>query len=222
MKISSENKVGLLTNLVKIAFKIDEPFYFSKEVNKPHIETPCIYALWHGHQCSLYGLSDKKNINVLISRSVDGQIIASAAEFMGIKSVRGSKGRKGSIEGTMQMISKLKNGESAAITVDGPRGPKGIVNDGIIKIAKLSGCPIIPYIWYSKDCTWISLPTWDSFNYPLGYTRMINLFGDPIYVDENSSEDDDEKQRLKLEHSLHELYKTAPQEWDKVWKHKLW
>ena len=84
----------------------------------------------------------------------------------------------------MQILSLLKENQNANITVDGPKGPKHKAKNGIIRIAKLSGKPIVPYIFYSPDISFIKLPTWDDFQYPLGYTRLINLFGEPIYVDE--------------------------------------
>ena len=42
------------------------------------------------------------------------------------------------------MIKAIENGESIAITPDGPKGPKEIVKDGIIKLAQTTGAPIVP------------------------------------------------------------------------------
>lgn len=221
MKISSENKVEFLSKVVAFIFGIQKYLMPTIEVNKPKFEA-CIYALWHGHQCSLYGLSDRERNNVMVSKSVDGEIIANAIETLGMKTVRGSKGKKGAVEATMQMLSKLKAKENAAITVDGPRGPIHVVKDGVIKIAKMSGCPIVPYVWYSPDISFITLPTWDKFTYPLGYTRMVNLFGEPIFVDKDGTDEDDEAIRIKLEQVLKDLNEKAPEEWKKAWKHRLW
>ncbi|MBR1753374.1 lysophospholipid acyltransferase family protein [bacterium] len=221
MKISSEDKIEFLSKVLTFVFGVQKYLMPTIEVNKPKFDA-CIYALWHGHQCSLYGLSDREKNHVLISKSVDGQIIANAIETLGMKAVRGSKGKQGAVEATMQMISLLKENKNAAITVDGPRGPRGIVKNGIIKIAKMSGCPIVPYVWYSPDISFITLPTWDNFTYPLGYTRMLNLFGEPVFVDKNGTDEDDEAARLKVENALKELNQKAPEEWKKAWKHRLW
>lgn len=221
MKISSKEKIEKLTNILNFIFGIQKYLLKTIEVNKPKNE-PCIYALLHGHQCSLYGLSNKERTSVLISNSIDGQIIANAVQNLGMKCVRGSKGKKGAVEGTIQMISLLKEKQNVAITVDGPSGPRGVVKNGVIKIAKISGCPIIPYIWYSPDISFISLPSWDKFTYPFGYTRVINLYGDPIYVSNEGSEEDEELARLKVEKALEELQKKAPEEWKKAWKYRLW
>lgn len=221
VKIATEKKVDLLSNLVYELFKIQKPFTRIKEVNNPEIK-PCIYAMWHAHQCCIHGIKDKGNLNVLISRSVDGEIIARVVEKWGFKTVRGSKGKKGAVEATMKLIERLKHNECAAMMVDGPRGPVEVVKDGVIKIAKMSGAPIIPTYWYSEDFTLLKLPSWDKFRYPFGYTRLLNLYAEPIYVDANNSDEQDEEARLKLQQSLEDLAKKAPEAYKEVHKFRLW
>ena len=96
MKISGEDKIELLTKVLNVAFGVQKYLMPTIEVNKPKTESN-IYALWHGHQCSLYGLSDRTRTNILISRSIDGQIITNAVEKLGMKTIRGSKGKRGSV-----------------------------------------------------------------------------------------------------------------------------
>lgn len=221
MKISGEKQVKFLTSLLKFAFSIQRHLTPIIEVNNKHLEST-IYATWHGHQCCIFGLKEKTKTNVLISRSIDGQIIADAVKILGLKSVRGSKGKKGSVEATMQLIEKLKEKEDIVITVDGPSGPRGIVKKGVITVAKLSGSPIVPMIWYSPDISLISFPSWDKFLYPLGYTRLINIYGEPIYVEKDASPEEEENVRLQVENSFKELEKKAPEAWKKAWKGRLW
>lgn len=189
MKISGEKQLNFLAKLVYILFRIQEPYTRIKEVNQKEIK-PCIYAMWHAHQCCIHGIQDKSNLNVLISRSVDGEIIARTVQKWGFKVVRGSKGKKGAIEATMQLIDKLKNNECIAMMVDGPSGPAFVAKNGVVKIAKMSGAPIVPVYWYSEDITFFKLPSWDGFRYPFGFTRLLNYYGDPIYVrsEEHTSE----------------------------------
>ena len=99
-----------LAILVRGLFKIQESFTHIIEVNHPNAR-PCIYAMWHCNQCAIYGLQDKPNVNVLISRSRDGDVVTHGIKPMGFKVVRGSKGRQGAVEATLQMIEALKNGE---------------------------------------------------------------------------------------------------------------
>lgn len=221
MKISSIKQVDFLTWVVNFLFGIQKYLTPIIEVNNKNLR-PCIYAMWHAHECCIFGLRDKAKVNVLISRSVDGEIIARASEKLGFKTVRGSKGKKGSAEATLKLIEKLKSNEDIAIMVDGPSGPNRIVKEGVIKIAKISGAPIVPVVWYSPDFNFLKIPSWDKFTYPLGYARLINLYGDPIYVNSENSDEDDEKLRVELEKTLLELEERVPQEWKKAWKFRLW
>lgn len=221
VRISSEKQLGFLAKLVYVAFRIQEPFTRIKQVNNPELK-PCIYAMWHAHQCCIHGLKDKENLNVLISRSIDGEIIARTVEKWGFKTVRGSKGKKGSVEATMQLIDKLKHDECVAMMVDGPKGPAFVVKEGVIKIAKLAQAPIVPVYWYSEDRSFLKLPSWDGFRYPFFYTRLLNLYGDPIYVGADNTDEQDEAVRVKLQNSLDELAKKAPEVFKEVHKFRLW
>ena len=43
-----------------------------------------------------------------------------------------------------EILRRMKQGFDAAFTPDGPRGPKEIVQMGVIAAARLSGAPIVP------------------------------------------------------------------------------
>lgn len=221
VRISSEKQLDFLAKLVYIAFRIQEPFTRIINVNNPHVK-PCIYAMWHAHQCCIHGIRERKDLSVLISRSIDGEIIARTVEKWGFKTVRGSKGKKGSVEATMQLIDRLKSNECIAMMVDGPKGPAFEVKEGVIKIAKMSGAPIVPLYWYSKDPSLLKLPSWDSFRYPFFYTRLLNLYGEPIYVNADNTDEQDEQVRIKLQESLNELERRAPEVFKEVHSFRLW
>lgn len=221
MKISGEKQLNFLSSLLYIVFRIQEPYTIIKEVNNPQVK-PCIYAMWHGHQCCLHGVKDRANLNILISRSIDGEIIARLVEKWGFKTVRGSKGKKGSVEATMQLIERLKNNECIAMMVDGPSGPAFTVKEGVIKIAKMAQAPIVPLYWYSPNKNFLKLPSWDSFRYPFGFTRLLNLYGDPIYVNLDNTDEQDEEVRIQLQNSFNELEKKAPEVFKEAHKFRLW
>ena len=211
-----------LTDVVTAFFKFQQHFTHIAPVNFPNIE-PCLYAMWHNHQCCVYGLPNKSTTNVLVSRSRDGEVVANSIErAFGFKTIRGSKGKKGAVEATMQMIEALKNGESGAIMVDGPKGPVHIAKDGAVKIAKLAGVPIVPVVWYSNNFNLIKFRSWDKLEVPLFDVRLINLYGEPIYVPKDGDEQSDEKYRLILEKSLLNLLEKSPEEYKKVYWHGLW
>ncbi len=210
-----------ISHFIYSIFKFQEFFTNIQNVNHPDVPN-CVYAMWHAHQCCVHGFPNRANVNVMISRSRDGEIIAKVCEKWGFKVVRGSKGKKGAAEASLHMINELKNGNSGAIMVDGPSGPAKVVKDGIVKIAKLSGAPIVPVYWYSVNPTFLKFPTWDSFRLPFLATNLINLYGEPIYVDPNNTDEQDEEVRLKVEKSLEELEKQAPQKYKEVFRFGIW
>ena len=209
------------SNLIYSVFKFQEFFTDIQNVNLPDCG-PCIYAMWHAHQCCVHGLPDRANCNVLVSRSRDGQIIANVVEKWGFKVIHGSKGKKGSVEATLQMIHALEHGECCAIMVDGPKGPAKVVKDGAIKIAKKAGVPIVPVFWYSPNLTFLKFPSWDGFRIPFFWTKLINIYGEPIYVDADNDKAQDEEVRLKVQRSLEKLEKEAPKAHKEVFRFGLW
>ena len=222
VRIVDKNDVGKFADFVTAFFNFQKYFTHIHPVNHPQVGA-CLYAMWHHDQCCVYGFEDKGHVSVMVSRSKDGEVVASAIErAFGFKTVRGSKGRQGAIEATKQMIEALKKGERGAIMVDGPRGPLHVVKDGAIKIAKLAGVPIVPVVWYSDNFNLFRLPSWDKLQMPILDVRLINLYGEPIYVPADGDDESDEKMRLKLEEALLDLQRRAPEEYKKVYWHGLW
>ncbi len=212
--LDGEN-VDKVANLVYRILRLQEFFTRIIEVNHPKIEGPRIYAMWHCHQMCIHGVQNRSILNVLISRSRDGEIIAKTVEQWGFKTIRGSKGKKGAVEASMQMLSALKNGENCAMMVDGPKGPPRVVKEGVIKIAKLAGVPIIPIYWYSADFTFVKFPSWDKLRMPVFITNLINIYGEPIYVGKDT---DEELARQQLQASLEDIEKKAPEAYKEVYK----
>lgn len=217
-KIDKRYLVSALSFILKYFYAFESLFYNCKNINYPTVK-PAIFALLHAHQCGLYANEDRGNLNVMISKSNDGDIIAAATKHVGIKTVRGSHKRSGAAA-SLALIEKLEQGESAAITVDGPRGPRGVVKDGIINIAKLSQVPIVPMIWYSPSKWLLKFNTWDEFRFPLLGVKTIAVYGEPIYVPSDCSKEDIEIYRLKLENAIKDLEKYAQDNFDELIKSK--
>ncbi len=211
-------KIFFLSNLVKLVFKMQIPLTVIKSINYP-IEKPCIFALWHAHQCVVYDNKDRSNLHVLISPSNDGEIIAQAVHSIGIKTVRGSKGRRGTTA-SLQLLEKLESGNSIAITVDGPKGPKQKVKDGIINIAKLSQVPIVPVLWFSDAPNFLKFDTWDEFRIPILPCKTVALYGDPIYVPSDAEKNTIEDYRLLLENKMKDMYKDLETNYKQYLKQK--
>lgn len=221
VRIVNRENIQIFKNILTGYMKFQEPFTHIVEIGNPYIK-PCIYAMWHSDQFAIYGVQNKSEVNFLISTSIDGDIVAAACEAMGFKTVRGSSNSRGAVEASMQMISKLKDGECVAITVDGPRGPLHCVKNGVIKIAQMSGAPIVPMIWYSEDKTFFRFPSWDKMTAPFLHAQIINLYGEPIYIPENLDSETMAEVKKQLKDSLEALQKKAPEIYREAKKNKLW
>ena len=195
-------QLWILTKLLTFYFLTEQHLLKIKHINYP--KGQFILALWHRHQCLTYGIKDKSKFYALISASNDGEIIAEAAKSLNIQSVRGSSKRRG-VAASLELIEKLNEGNSVAIMVDGPRGPREKVKDGIVNIAKITGVPIIPAYWTSKDITFLKFNTWDGFESPLGPCRSVAIYGDPVYIPENISKDEIKQKCQEIESIMKEL-----------------
>ena len=215
VRLFEDDAAKKVAKVIYAIFHMQEMFTHIQRVDFPDVK-PCIYAMWHRNQMNIYGHPNISKLNVLVSRSKDGEMIADVIEHMGFKTIRGSKGKKGAVEASMQMISALKAGEDCAMMVDGPKGPPEVAKDGVIKLAKMAGVPVVPVSWYSTNFTWLKFPSWDGLRMPLFRTNLVNLYGKPIYV----SEDDDIAEKTKeLQESLDNLEKRIPEAYKEVY---LW
>ncbi len=223
-KIDKEKKITILSNMVYSLFRVLENMIEIRNVNYPEQENKVIFAMWHSDQCCLHGIpfEKRKNVNILISRSADGEIIARVVQKWGFNTVRGSKDKgarkKGGVRATMEMIEKINENQNVAIMVDGPTGPYHEVKNGVIKVAKHTGATIIPMYWYSPNKSLLKLPTWDSFRFPIWFTKIVNLYGEPIYVPEDSTDEQDKEIRQKLKQALLALEAKGPEAFKEAYK----
>lgn len=222
VRLSNEATVQFLGSAIYGIFRIQEQMTEMVPVNAP--KENCLYAIWHANLLSVHSLKDNNNgaLNIMISHSRDGKIVTKITEKWGIKVIRASYHRPGNISGSKELVEKLRNGECGAMMVDGPRGPKEVVKDGIIKLAKMSGKPIVPTYMYSPMKTLLTLPGWDGMRVPFTLTKIIVLHGEPIYVDENSSAEEIEAKRLEVQKSMEQLKEIAPQKFKEVFRFGLW
>lgn len=217
VRLINKDNIKHVTEAVYSVMHLQEFFTHIVEIDNPEV-SPCVYVMWHKNQFCVYGLQDKGNVNILISNSLDGEIVSYVVKKMGFQTCRGSSKRRGSVSSSLKMISKLKNGENIAIMVDGPRGPIYKVKRGAIVLAKEAGVPIVPMTWYSEDFTFVTLPSWDKMKSPIGPCRIINVYGKPIYTDGKS----EEEIANEVRESLFELDRIAPEKYKEAKKLKLW
>ena len=171
---------------------------------------PAIYCTWHNRLalCLIEYYGYPKNHNqtpgmaALVSASKDGGFLASILECFGVQPVRGSSSRRGA-QALLELTSKAESGYDLAITPDGPRGPRYVVQDGVIGLAQVTGLPIIPASYY---LSWkIQAKSWDRFQIPLPFSRCEMVFGMPVRVPREASDAEREALRQQLERTLKEI-----------------
>ena len=145
---------------------------------------PVIYALWHNRIFTIppiwwrTGGNLRKSV-VLTSASKDGAILAKAMEVFDLGAVRGSSSRR-AVAALIGMKRSLLQGFDVCITPDGPRGPRYSFHPGVIKLAQMTGAPIVPiHLHFTR--VW-RLKTWDRLVIPKPFSRVIVVFDELLVV----------------------------------------
>ncbi|MEX2243678.1 MAG: lysophospholipid acyltransferase family protein [Fimbriimonadaceae bacterium] len=165
-----------------------------------------IFAGWHGRTLVPALFFRNKGVWTIISRSRDGNVQNAIFTRLGFNTIRGSTGR-GGVKAAVESIRVLKKGATMAFTPDGPRGPSGVVQGGVVLMAKKSGAALVA-CGVSASHKW-HVPTWDSYMVPWPFARCVLVFGDPIFVSKDASDEEVEAARGKLEAEIHRVQKSA-------------
>ena len=217
-KFKNKYAFEIISPIVNALFKLEKIFYSCKCINYP--KEKCVFALWHAHQCGVFSCNMYKKTCIMVSNSKDGEIISRAANAVGVETVRGSQNRGGT-KASLQLIKRIKEDDvNGALTIDGPRGPKKIVKKGIIEIARMTQTPIVPAVYWSPQKLFLKFKSWDEFRFPLIGTKLVMLFGDPINVPIEPTEEEIEKIRKEVEDKLNELYKDLKENYYTYLKQK--
>lgn len=163
-------------------------------------------ASWHEHCFGCILGHAYQNICLLVSRSFDGDITASLAHRLGLKSVRGSSSRGGKAARD-EYLEKVQHGLSIAITVDGPKGPRHQTKSGIIDIASKAGIAVLPTTSYAKH-SWVLHKSWDQFKIPKPFSKVYIAYGQPILFPKTFEEGEFEKAKEQVARALFNLEQT--------------
>jgi lysophospholipid acyltransferase (LPLAT)-like uncharacterized protein len=133
-----------------------------------------IWAFWHNRMLVVplvytrYLKNDRQGC-VLTSPSNDGAVLAAVMRRFGLDSVRGSSNKRAA-QSLVECRRRLLSGWDLAITPDGPRGPVYEAAPGILQLARLTQCPVMPVqVEYSRK--W-ELKSWDRFQIPKPFSRV--------------------------------------------------
>ena len=133
--------------------------------------------------------------SLLVSGSPDGDILIRTLGHRDYGYVRGATGEDGK-RAFVHLRRELDAGRSIGLAVDGPKGPFGVINEGVLQLSRLSGRPIIPL--RAEPSRWMVLNTWDRTVVPYLFSRVVMQRGAPVAVDRDGGEADLAAARAEL------------------------
>lgn len=161
---------------------------------------------WHGRSFVAAVKWRCKGYWVMISQSRDGEIQNRVFTHLGFKVIRGSTGR-GGVRAAVEAIKTLRSGATMAMTPDGPRGPSGVLQDGVIFMAQKSGAALVP-VGISARPRFLA-KSWDRYMIPAPFAKAVMIFGEPMFVRAEADADEIEAVRRSFEEEIRRLEAVA-------------
>jgi lysophospholipid acyltransferase (LPLAT)-like uncharacterized protein len=143
-----------------------------------------VYAVWHDEFFPLVAqrtLLPNPDIQVVVSQSRDGELIALILERWGFGTCRGSSSRGGVRALISACRTMKKDGTDTVLLVDGPKGPRHEVKDGAIFLAWKAGAAIVP-IRIRNSRAKVFAKAWDRFQLPLPFSATRIDYGRPYLL----------------------------------------
>ncbi len=193
-----------------------------EDILKDHMENNkgAIVAAWHSRIFVMSVLPAKitsrwkkpeNPISMIISQSRDGAFVTQAAIHLNLNPIRGSAANKkkkdknkGGTEALRLATKALKKGGVVCMTPDGPRGPREEAGLGPIRIAQLTGTPII--LWGVSAAPSKRMKTWDRLVLPGLFSKGALVFTGPMEVPRKANA---EEMRKELEQRLRDATRRA-------------
>ncbi|MCL2798748.1 MAG: lipopolysaccharide heptosyltransferase II [Endomicrobia bacterium] len=196
--------ISFLSRLISLSMR-------KKILNETHYyPEPAVYAFWHGSEFSMMVFNQNSGVVIMVSVSKDGELMSRLLESFGYITVRGSSSRRAE-RALIEIIRHAREGRKLAFAADGPRGPYHNLKSGLIYAAMKSGLPVIPVSVSPKNR--ITLNNWDKTVIPVPFTKAVQIYGEPVYVQEG---DDIEEKRIQVETELNKLFEfTSEAYWKK-------
>ena len=199
-------------NIIGIGGKIIIDFIFStskietsglEKVKHIFDSREVILAFWHSRILLISYLYKNQDAAIMVSPSGDGEIIARIIQKQGHTTIRGST-YKTPRKALVQLIKTMRDEKKPGVVIpDGPRGPRFKAQPGIIKLAKMTGYPIVPVSYSAKKIAIFS--SWDRFIVPSPFTTCRVVYDDPIYVPATADKHEEKTLLIKFEKSMNSI-----------------
>jgi lysophospholipid acyltransferase (LPLAT)-like uncharacterized protein len=148
---------------------------------------PLVFMVWHDEMYTLlhqfWQTALPSMPHILISQSRDGDFMTAAASKIGFPhTIRGAHGRGGA-KAAMAILTHLRTpNQSLLCLVDGPRGPRHEVKEGIVQLAQKTNAPLVPVTGWVSVLAFCLNRSWDKFQIPWVFCNLKLCLGKPIYA----------------------------------------
>lgn len=177
--------IGLADAVLRrsVRWRVDDPHDL---LGAARAGQPLIFACRHGQLWPLLWAVRGCAVTILASRSGDGELLARVLRRQGFELVRGSSSRDGT-PAAREALRVLRQGGRLGLAVDGPRGPRGVVQDGVLRLARSSGVAIVP-LRVASEGAWIARGSWDAFEIPRPGQSLVVSVGPALNVGPTDSD----------------------------------
>jgi 3-deoxy-D-manno-octulosonic-acid transferase len=182
-RLSSASLVRYIRFVRRTSSVVYEP---ADAVARFNQHTPMIMALWHGQFVMLPPLCPPTvKVKTMVAKHGDGDIIGAVLTGFNMGLIRGAgagtrKRDRGGARALLAAKTALEEGFTVGMTADVPPGPARVAGLGIVTLARLSGCPIVPVAVASSR--YKALDTWSRLTINLPYSTLGVVVGEPIRV----------------------------------------
>lgn len=202
----------LIRFVVRTSSIVTEPASLKSDLRKAH---PIILATWHGQfMMTCYLKPEDVKVAAMVARHGDAELIGEAMAAFGVELIRGAgagirKKDRGGAHALRAAVTALTGAEPASLvmTADVPPGPARRAGEGIITIARLSGCPIVPVA--AASSRYKAFKTWSRVTVNLPFSKLAFVGAAPIHVPRDADPETLERLRQEVETSLNAVTARA-------------
>ncbi len=210
MRLGGRALARLIRRVIKTSVIVSDPADVPQFLRENY---PAIIACWHGQFMMIVGVHPGPyNIHAMVARHGDAEVIGQAMECFGVELIRGAGagGRKrdrGGAAALRASVTALKQKTFMVMTADVPPGPARVAGLGIVTVARMAGCPIIPIACATTNFK--SFDTWSRITVNLPSKNLAFVCGEPIHVPRDADAATLETLRLKVETDLNRATQRA-------------
>jgi lysophospholipid acyltransferase (LPLAT)-like uncharacterized protein len=170
---------------------------------------PLIFTFWHEHIFTSTWVWRHRRIVVMSGLTFDSQYTARTIKRFGFDVARGSSS-KGGKRALIEMIRRVRAGENAAFSIDGPRGPRYVAKPGSVFLSKSTGAAVLCF-QIALEKRIVLRKSWDQTQIPLPFSRAAVFIAPPILVPAEASEEEQTVYQQKVQQTLDELHRRGEQ-----------